>query len=132
MSSGGGGWRGGRGRGPPPRQQGVWGSAVSPPIGAWGGAPEAFTFLTSNPAKRIYIRAKDNEVYCDNAPRNGRQQTGRTSLYCRWDVCKSLEKHGDLAIEAAAAVKMFRHLHLLRNGEPNLVTIGRPCTFFKD
>ena len=81
------GWKGGRGRGVHPlASKGVWGSAVSSPIGAWGGAPEAFTFFASNHAKksayllrieflkRIYIRAKDNEVYCDNAFRNGRQQ----------------------------------------------------------
>ena len=62
----------------PLTSKGVWGSAVSSPIGAWGGAPEAFTFFASKPLKsaysqrseRIYIRAKDNEVYCDNAPRN--------------------------------------------------------------
>ena len=70
----------------PLASKGVWGSAVTSSIGAWGGAPEAFTFFASNPAKnqrirsavnflkRIYIRAKDSEVYCDNAPRNGRQQ----------------------------------------------------------
>ena len=45
--------------------------------------------------KRIYIRAKDNEVYCDNERRNGRQQAAENNgyarvIYCRWDVFLSL------------------------------------------
>ena len=38
-------------------KRGVWGSAVSSPIGAWGGAPEAFTFFASNHAKNQRIRS---------------------------------------------------------------------------
>ena len=40
--------------------KGIWGSAVSFPIGAWGGAPEAFTFFASNPAKNQCIRSAVN------------------------------------------------------------------------
>ena len=86
------GWRGGRGRGPPTHQQGGMGERCKLPIGAWGGAPEAFTFFASKPLKisvysqrseRIYIRAKNNEVYCDSAPRNGRQQASKNIGYAR-------------------------------------------------
>ena len=46
------GWRDGRGWGVHPlASKGVWGSAVSSPIGAWGSAPEAFTFFASNHAE---------------------------------------------------------------------------------
>ena len=31
----------------------------------------------------IHIRAKDNEVYCDNAPRYGRQQAAENIGYAR-------------------------------------------------
>ena len=34
-----------------PAQQGVWGSAVSSPIGAWGGAPEANAFCVQKNSK---------------------------------------------------------------------------------
>ena len=40
-----------RGGAHPLTSKGVWGSAVSSPIGAWGGAPEAFTFFASKPLK---------------------------------------------------------------------------------
>ena len=44
----------------PLASKGVRGSAVSSPIGAWGGAPEAFTFFASNPAKNQRIRSAAN------------------------------------------------------------------------
>ena len=44
-------WFRGAAGGGPPRQQGVCVSAVSSHMGTWGGAPEAFTLYSSNPAK---------------------------------------------------------------------------------
>ena len=53
------GWRGAA-EGGGPASKGVWGSAASSPLGASGGALEAFTFFTSNPAENQCIRSAVN------------------------------------------------------------------------
>ena len=50
---------------PPPAQLGVWGSAVSSPIRAWGSAPEALQFvqLLCSKATRNLITFHEHELY---------------------------------------------------------------------